>query len=51
MPMMTGDDYRFYKVSNLVVGGGMHRQRMNTLDSFDLAAVKERAKAAAGITS
>lgn len=32
-------------------GGGMHRQRMLALDSFDLAPVKARARAAAGIAS
>jgi 4-hydroxybutyryl-CoA dehydratase/vinylacetyl-CoA-Delta-isomerase len=39
------------KVTNQVVGGGMHHQRMATLDSFDLDPVKARARAAAGITS
>jgi hypothetical protein len=29
----------------------MHRPRMNTLDTFDLAGLKERAEAAAGIDS
>jgi 4-hydroxybutyryl-CoA dehydratase/vinylacetyl-CoA-Delta-isomerase len=49
---LTADTYGGWdKVTNLVVGGGMHRQRMNTLGAFDLAAVKERARVAAGITS
>jgi 4-hydroxybutyryl-CoA dehydratase/vinylacetyl-CoA-Delta-isomerase len=39
------------KVTNQVVGGGMHHQRMATLDSFDLEPVKARARQAAGITS
>jgi 4-hydroxybutyryl-CoA dehydratase/vinylacetyl-CoA-Delta-isomerase len=38
------------KVTNQVVGGGMHHQRMATLDSFDLEPVKARARDAAGIT-
>jgi 4-hydroxybutyryl-CoA dehydratase/vinylacetyl-CoA-Delta-isomerase len=38
------------KVTNQVVGGGMHAQRMATLDSFDLEPVKARARAVAGIT-
>ena len=37
------------KVTNQVVGGGMHHQRMATLDSYDLEPVKARARAAAGI--
>lgn len=37
------------KVTNQVVGGGMHHQRMAALDSYDLAPVKARARAAAGI--
>jgi 4-hydroxybutyryl-CoA dehydratase/vinylacetyl-CoA-Delta-isomerase len=37
------------KVTNQVVGGGMHHQRMATLDSYDLEPVKTRARAAAGI--
>jgi 4-hydroxybutyryl-CoA dehydratase/vinylacetyl-CoA-Delta-isomerase len=39
------------KVTNQVVGGGMHHQRMRTLETFDLEPVKARARAAAGITS
>ena len=39
------------KVTNQVVGGGMHHQRMATLDTFDLEPVKARARAVAGITS
>jgi 4-hydroxybutyryl-CoA dehydratase/vinylacetyl-CoA-Delta-isomerase len=39
------------KVTSQVVGGGMHHQRMATLDSFDLEPVKARARQAAGITS
>lgn len=39
------------KVTNQVVGGGMHHQRMAALDSFDLAPVKARARVAAGIPS
>ena len=39
------------KVTNQVVGGGMHHQRMAALDSFDLEPVKARARLAAGITS
>ena len=39
------------KVTNQVVGGGMHFQRMATLDTFDLEPAKERARAAAGIIS
>jgi len=37
------------KVTSQVVGGGMHHQRMATLDSFDLEPVKAKARAAAGI--
>jgi 4-hydroxybutyryl-CoA dehydratase/vinylacetyl-CoA-Delta-isomerase len=37
------------KVTNQVVGGGMHHQRMATLDSFDLDPVKARARQVAGI--
>ena len=37
------------KVTNQVVGGGMHHQRMATLDSYDLEPVKARARIAAGI--
>lgn len=37
------------KVTNQVVGGGMHAQRMATLDSFDLEPVKARAREIAGI--
>ncbi|HEX4906005.1 MAG TPA: 4-hydroxyphenylacetate 3-hydroxylase C-terminal domain-containing protein [Acidimicrobiales bacterium] len=37
------------KVTNQVVGGGMHHQRMAALDSYDLGPVKARARAAAGI--
>ena len=39
------------KVTNQVVGGGMHHQRMRTLETFDLDPVKARARQAAGITS
>jgi 4-hydroxybutyryl-CoA dehydratase/vinylacetyl-CoA-Delta-isomerase len=39
------------KVTSQVVGGGMHHQRMATLESFDLDTVKARARATAGITS
>ena len=39
------------KVTNQVVGGGMHHQRMRTLETYDLDPVKARARAAAGITS
>jgi 4-hydroxybutyryl-CoA dehydratase/vinylacetyl-CoA-Delta-isomerase len=39
------------KVTNQVVGGGMHHQRMATLDSYDLEPVKARARAVAGITT
>ena len=38
------------KVTNQVVGGGMHHQRMATLDTFDLEPVRFRAKEAAGIS-
>jgi 2,4-dienoyl-CoA reductase-like NADH-dependent reductase (Old Yellow Enzyme family) len=48
MPMMIGEQYR---VTNRVVGAGMHSQRMATLDAFDLEAAEARAKSAAGITS
>jgi 4-hydroxybutyryl-CoA dehydratase/vinylacetyl-CoA-Delta-isomerase len=37
------------KVTNQLVGGGMHAQRMATLETFDLEPVKARARAAAGI--
>jgi 4-hydroxybutyryl-CoA dehydratase/vinylacetyl-CoA-Delta-isomerase len=37
------------KVTNQVIGGGMHTQRMATLDSFELEPVKARARIAAGI--
>ena len=37
------------KVTNQVVGGGMHTQRMAALDTFDLDTAKARAKTAAGI--
>jgi 4-hydroxybutyryl-CoA dehydratase/vinylacetyl-CoA-Delta-isomerase len=39
------------KVTNQVVGGGMHHQRMRTLETYDLDPVKARARQAAGITS
>lgn len=39
------------KVTNQVVGGGMHHQRMAALDTYDLAPVTARAKLAAGITT
>lgn len=39
------------KVTNQVVGGGMHHQRMRTLETYDLEPVKARARQAAGITS
>lgn len=39
------------KVTNQVVGGGMHHQRMRTLETYDLEPVKARARRAAGITS
>jgi 4-hydroxybutyryl-CoA dehydratase/vinylacetyl-CoA-Delta-isomerase len=39
------------KVTNQVVGGGMHAQRMAALEAFDLEPVKARARAVAGITS
>ena len=38
------------KVTNQLVGGGMHAQRMATLDTFDLEPVKARAREVAGIT-
>jgi 4-hydroxybutyryl-CoA dehydratase/vinylacetyl-CoA-Delta-isomerase len=48
---LTADTYGGWdKVTNQVVGGGMHHQRMATLDAFDLLAVAARAKAAAGIS-
>ena len=37
------------KVTNQLVGGGMHAQRMATLDTFDLEPVKARAREVAGI--
>jgi len=37
------------KVTNQVVDGGMHAQRMATLDAFDLEPARRRARAAAGI--
>ena len=37
------------KVTSQVIGGGIHAQRMATLDSFDLEPVKARARLAAGI--
>ncbi|HET6949476.1 MAG TPA: 4-hydroxyphenylacetate 3-hydroxylase C-terminal domain-containing protein [Acidimicrobiales bacterium] len=37
------------KVTNQVVGGGMHAQRMATLDAFDLEPARRRAREAAGI--
>ena len=49
---LTADTYGGWdKVTNQVVGGGMHFQQMATLDSFDMAPAKERARAAAGIIS
>jgi 4-hydroxybutyryl-CoA dehydratase/vinylacetyl-CoA-Delta-isomerase len=39
------------KVTNQVVGGGMHHQRMRALETYDLDPVKARARQAAGITS
>jgi 4-hydroxybutyryl-CoA dehydratase/vinylacetyl-CoA-Delta-isomerase len=38
------------KVTSQVVGGGLHHQRMAALESFDLATVQARARAAAGIS-
>ena len=38
------------KVTNQVVDGGMHAQRMATLDAFDLEPARRRARMAAGIT-
>ncbi|HZM39888.1 MAG TPA: 4-hydroxyphenylacetate 3-hydroxylase C-terminal domain-containing protein [Acidimicrobiales bacterium] len=38
------------KVTNQVVDGGMHAQRMATLDAFDLEPARRRAREAAGIT-
>ncbi len=47
---LTADTYGGWdKVTNQVVGGGMHFQQMATLDTFDMAPAKERARAAAGI--
>jgi 4-hydroxybutyryl-CoA dehydratase / vinylacetyl-CoA-Delta-isomerase len=47
---LTADTYGGWdKVTNQVVGGGMHHQRMAALDAFDLATVTRRARAAAGI--
>jgi 4-hydroxybutyryl-CoA dehydratase / vinylacetyl-CoA-Delta-isomerase len=37
------------KVTNQVVDGGMHAQRMAALDAFDLEPARRRARAAAGI--
>jgi hypothetical protein len=37
------------KVTNQVVDGGMHAQRMATLDAFDLEPARRRAREAAGI--
>ena len=49
---LTADTYGGWdKVTNQVVGGGMHLQQMATLDTFDMAPAKERARAAAGIIS
>jgi 4-hydroxybutyryl-CoA dehydratase / vinylacetyl-CoA-Delta-isomerase len=48
---LTADTYGGWdKVTNQVVGGGMHEQRLATLDTFDLGPVKARARLAAGIT-
>jgi len=38
------------KVTNQVLGGGLHQSRMATLDAYDLEPVKARARTAAGIT-
>jgi 4-hydroxybutyryl-CoA dehydratase / vinylacetyl-CoA-Delta-isomerase len=38
------------KVTNQVVDGGMHAQRMATLDAFDLEPARQRAREVAGIT-
>lgn len=47
---LTADTYGGWdKVTNQVIGGGMHHQRMATLDAFDLETVRSRAKEAAGI--
>ena len=47
---LTADTYGGWdKVTNQVIGGGMHHQRMATLDAFDLETVRARAKEAAGI--
>ena len=47
---LTADTYGGWdKVTNQVVGGGMQFQQMATLDTFDMAPAKERARAAAGI--
>ena len=49
---LTADTYGGWdKVTNQVVGGGMHFQQMATLDTFDMEPAKERARAAAGIIS
>ncbi|HET6794161.1 MAG TPA: 4-hydroxyphenylacetate 3-hydroxylase C-terminal domain-containing protein [Acidimicrobiales bacterium] len=46
---LTADTYGGWdKVTNQVIGGGLHAQRMATLDTFDLAPVKARARAVAG---
>jgi 4-hydroxybutyryl-CoA dehydratase / vinylacetyl-CoA-Delta-isomerase len=39
------------KVTNQVVGGGIHAQRMAALDAFDIESAKRRAVQAAGISS
>lgn len=47
---LTADTYGGWdKVTNQVIGGGMHHQRMATLDAFDLQTVCTRAREAAGI--
>ncbi len=47
---LTADTYGGWdKVTNQVIGGGMHHQRMATLDAFDLETVRSRAREAAGI--
>ncbi len=47
---LTADTYGGWdKVTNQVVGGGMHFQQMATLDTFDMAPARKRAYAAAGI--
>ena len=38
------------KVTSQVAGGGLHAQRMATLDSFDLEPAKARARAVAGVS-